>query len=205
MDRAPFAMPDGIALSAEPATGPGPRWVVARAEEELVTRYGFLDTSEGDLRAAVFDPPAGIFLVARAIAPSRAPAPTEPAEPVGGVGLRSLGGRIGEVKRLWVDPAWRGRGVGRTLMAALEDSALELGLSDLELGTGDRQPEAVALYTAAGWEREAADRAGRPLPEWHIRFTRRLQAQHAPVVYTHVYTPLAQTAPPPASDPSPAP
>ncbi|HVT42246.1 MAG TPA: hypothetical protein VHD39_04625, partial [Acidimicrobiales bacterium] len=78
----PGARPDGIELSAEPAAGPGPRWVVARAEEELVVRYEFLAPSEQGLRAEMFDPPAGIFLVART---SGRPG----ADPVGGVGGQS--------------------------------------------------------------------------------------------------------------------
>ncbi len=198
MDRDTFARPAGVALRAEPATDPGPRWVVARAEQELVTRYGTLHASEQDLRAAAFDPPAGVFLVARGVVEMSAPSPGT--DPVGGVGLRRLDGTTGEVKRLWVDPDWRGRGVGRALMAALEDAALGLGLTELELGTGDRQPEAVSLYANAGWERRVADRTGRPLPEWHIRFTRRLRSQDAPAACTRGYTPL-----PPEPDPSPAP
>lgn len=190
MDRHTFAGPAGIALRAEPATDPGPRWVVARAEEELVTRYGTLHASEQDLRADAFDPPAGVFLVARRVVEAGAPPAAN--DPVGGVGLRRLGGTAGEVKRLWVDPAWRGRGVGRALMAALEDAALGLGLTELELGTGDRQPEAVALYAGAGWERRIADRAGRPLPEWHIRFTRGLGEQEANHAAVHVANQAAQ-------------
>ena len=93
----------------------GPSWVVARAEAELVERYGWLDESESGLTGAMFEPPAGVFLVARAADGPR---------PVGGVGVRSVGTvGTGEVKRLWVDPTWRGRGLGRRLMGELEDAA----------------------------------------------------------------------------------
>ena len=61
------------------------------------------------------------------------------------------------MRRLWVDPARRGRGLGRALMAALEEEAPRLGFVRLQLATGDRQPEAVALYEATGWERLAVD------------------------------------------------
>jgi hypothetical protein len=40
------------------------------------------------------------------------------------------------------------------------------------LATGDRQPEAVALYEGTGWERAHVDRDGRPLPVCHIRFAK---------------------------------
>ncbi len=160
----------GTGLAPEPAGDAGPRWVVARAEEELVTRYGELTDNELGLSPAMFDPPAGAFLIARAEGRP---------DPIGGVGLRSLGERAtggagaGEVKRLWVDPGWRGRGIGRALMAALERAARDLGLADLELFTGDRQPEAVALYAATGWERRFEDADGNALFPGYIRFTKR--------------------------------
>ena len=89
--------------------------------------------------------------------------------------MRSVGTvGTGEVKRLWVDPTWRGRGLGRRLMSELEDAARGLGFTSLHLGTGDRQPEAVALYESAGWERLHVDGDGHPLPVCHIRFGKRL-------------------------------
>jgi hypothetical protein len=42
-------------------------------------------------------------------------------------------------------------------MEGLEESARDLGLVTLRLATGDRQPEAVALYDASGWERTRVD------------------------------------------------
>jgi len=165
MERPTAATPDGVVVGHEPAAGDGPRWVVAQAEAELVRRYGALDDGERSLVPAMFEPPDGVFLVARG---------AEAAQPVGGVGVRRHGRALGEVKRLWVHPAWRGLGVGRALMDALEETARRLGLDSLELATGDRQPEAVALYESSGWERLHVDEAGRPLPEWFIRFVKRL-------------------------------
>jgi GNAT superfamily N-acetyltransferase len=164
MDRPTAAIHD-IALRSEPAGDDGPRWVVAQAEAELAARYGSLDPSEHGLVPETFEPPAGAFLVARAGGATR---------PVGGVGVRRIGPATGEVRRLWVDPAWRGRGVGRALMDALEGAARRLGLRTLELGTGERQPEAVSLYASSGWERLRLDTEGRPLPASHIRFAKRL-------------------------------
>ena len=165
MTRSASALPAGVVLRPEAYGDNGPRWVVAQAEAELEDRYGWLDDSERGLTAAMFEPPEGIFLVAR---------PPDVPCPAGGVGVRRVGPVIGEVKRLWVDPAWRGHGLGRRLMEGLEDAARELGLTALQLDTGDRQPEAVALYDSAGWERLDTDIDGRPLSVCHIRFAKRL-------------------------------
>ncbi len=76
------------------------------------------------------------------------------------------------MRRLWVDPARRGCGVGRALMDALEQAAADLGHTTLQLATGDRQPEAVALYEATGWERLAVD-ADTGIEVCAIRFVKR--------------------------------
>jgi len=65
--------------------------------------------------------------------------------------LRRLGDDIAEVKRMFVVPAARGRGVSKALLGALEDVARERGWTTLRLETGSRQPEAIGLYTAAGY------------------------------------------------------
>ncbi len=64
--------------------------------------------------------------------------------------LRMLGGRL-EVKRVIVAEGHRGAGLGKRIMAAVEGAARELGQSSLILQTGDRQPEAVALYESLGY------------------------------------------------------
>lgn len=76
------------------------------------------------------------------------------AEPVGHAALRDLGPVVGdalEVKRVVVLPQARGRGVGRRLMGELETIAAARGAGRLVLQTGDRQPEAVALYERIGY------------------------------------------------------
>jgi GNAT superfamily N-acetyltransferase len=85
-------------------------------------------------------PPTGTFLVAWA---------GDHAVACGG--LRRLDDRGAEVKHMWVDPAWRGRGVARRLLAALEGAAAELGYEQVYLDTSRHLVEAVALYRRCGW------------------------------------------------------
>lgn len=56
-----------------------------------------------------------------------------------------------EIKRMFVDPRARGLKLGRRLLVALEDNARLAGMPSLRLETGIRQPEAIALYRAAGF------------------------------------------------------
>ncbi|MFC8799923.1 GNAT family N-acetyltransferase [Promicromonospora sp. NPDC057138] len=73
--------------------------------------------------------------------------------------LRRLGGTaahpavIHEVKRMFVRPTHRRRGLAAGVLAAVERSALDRGIDVLRLQTGIRQPEAVALYEREGWTR----------------------------------------------------
>jgi GNAT superfamily N-acetyltransferase len=61
----------------------------------------------------------------------------------------------GELKRMYVLPAARGRGLARALLAGLEDLARAAGHPVLRLATGERQPEAIALYESSDYVRTA--------------------------------------------------
>lgn len=58
---------------------------------------------------------------------------------------------MGEVRRMYVRPQWRGRGVGKSILAELERQALALGFRRLRLESGDLQPAAIAVYERAGY------------------------------------------------------
>jgi GNAT superfamily N-acetyltransferase len=71
-----------------------------------------------------------------------------------------------ELKRIWTSSAHRRRGLGRQVLAELEQRARAAGYVRIYLTTGPRQPEAVALYLATGYTPlfdPAAERTG-PLP-----------------------------------------
>jgi putative acetyltransferase len=63
---------------------------------------------------------------------------------------------FGEVKRMYVRDAVRGRGIARALLGRIESEAKENGLNILRLETGDKQLAAIRLYERAGFQRCAA-------------------------------------------------
>ena len=70
---------------------------------------------------------------------------------VGCVALRPIDGSSAEVKRMFVDEAWRGRGVGRALMETAVEAARERGYATLKLGTLDDMRVAQRLYESLGF------------------------------------------------------
>ena len=88
-------------------------------------------------------------------------------EPVGCGGLRTLAPRIGEIKRMFVVPPVRGRGVGRRLLRALEERARAAGHERVRLLTTPLLAEACALYAAAGYvEISRVERGDAPVEIW---------------------------------------
>ena len=70
---------------------------------------------------------------------------------VGCGAVRRLEPGLVEIKRMYVDPNVRGRRVGRRILDVLEAESRKLGARRIVLETGPRQPEAIALYTHAGF------------------------------------------------------
>ena len=70
---------------------------------------------------------------------------------VGCVALRPLDDTTAEVKRMYVDPASRGGGVGRALMEALIAGARARGYETLRLGTLEEMTAAQGLYRSLGF------------------------------------------------------
>jgi GNAT superfamily N-acetyltransferase len=71
--------------------------------------------------------------------------------PVGCGAVRRIEPAVAEIKRMYVAPEARGRSVGRQVLLELETEARRLGATRLVLETGPRQPEALALYSRAGF------------------------------------------------------
>jgi putative acetyltransferase len=71
---------------------------------------------------------------------------------VGCGALRQLDEHAAEIKRMFVPKPYRGQGISRAVLTALEEHARRRGWHALRLETGPRQVEAIGLYTAAGYE-----------------------------------------------------
>lgn len=68
-------------------------------------------------------------------------------------GWQGLEPGVAEIKRMYVRPAFRGRGIARNLVVALEEEALAAGRPVLRLETASYLPSAIGLYRSAGYER----------------------------------------------------
>jgi GNAT superfamily N-acetyltransferase len=109
---------------------------------ELAARFdgGFEVGRSRDPDLADLVRPRGAFLVA-----------FDSELPVGCLGLKGDGTPLAEIKRMWIDPDWRGSGLAKRLMAAGEAAARELGIAVLRLDTNRALPEAIAVYRHWGW------------------------------------------------------
>ncbi|MCF6505869.1 GNAT family N-acetyltransferase [Blastococcus sp. MG754426] len=127
-----------VRLRALPYEDPLAQLLVEQVQQEYVVRYGGRDEAVVD--PAEFRPPAGLFLVAEVAG-----------EPAGCGAWRAYPPGGAEIKRVYVAPGFRRRGLAQVLMAELEASAARAGHRSVVLNTGQRQPEAVALYRELGY------------------------------------------------------
>jgi GNAT superfamily N-acetyltransferase len=121
------------------------RPLFAELAVEYDTRYGGLFGSATEeltrYPAVEFLPPHGELVLL-----------LEDGAPVaGGAFRRHPDPGTAEVKRMWTSSAHRRRGLGRRVLTELEQRAAARGYIRMFLTTGPRQPEAKALYLAAGW------------------------------------------------------
>jgi GNAT superfamily N-acetyltransferase len=120
--------------------------LVAEVQAEYVTRYGGPDAAPID--ATMFDDPDGAFFVGYLDGVPVAMGGWRTRPDV----LRLGRGPCAEIKRMYVAPSGRRRGIARTMLAHLEDTARAAGAAAMILETGIEQPEAIALYESSGYE-----------------------------------------------------
>ncbi len=115
--------------------------LVAAMVTELEPLYGRIDVPDApSATPADFAPPGGDFLLG-----------TNDGAVVCCGGLKRLDHEACEIKRMYVVPEARGRGIAGELLVALEDRARELGYLIARLDTGPKQPHAERMYRAAGY------------------------------------------------------
>jgi ribosomal protein S18 acetylase RimI-like enzyme len=150
--NATFVPPEGVDFRVAAYDDPESVRFVDAVQAFYVERYGGADRTPVD--PAEFAPPRGIFLLGSL--PGTGPvccggwrrhaAATIDARDVG-----VLHPGDAEIKRMWVDPAHRRRGLASAVLAGLEDAARAAGCGRTVLETGTEQPEALAFYRARGY------------------------------------------------------
>ena len=99
----------------------------------------------------IYGPPGGRFLIVR-----------QGELTAGCVALRDLGGKVCEMKRLYVRPDFRGEGLGQKCAEEIVRIAREMGYAGMRLDTLPSMQEAIALYRSMGF-REIAPYAENPV------------------------------------------
>jgi GNAT superfamily N-acetyltransferase len=148
-------------MSSQPGPNPAPgiritpasfddadtQQLVEEVQAEYVVLYGGPDKSP--IEPGVFDPPRGAFFLARL---------DDVPVAMGGWRMRRdvrpYGGTLSaEVKRMYVAPGARRRGLARAMLAHLEVTGRRAGADTMILETGTEQPAAIRLYLESGYER----------------------------------------------------
>jgi GNAT superfamily N-acetyltransferase len=125
-----------VPSDAEPALS-----LVEAMVSEVSALYGRIDVPGApSATPADFAPPGGAFVVLY-----------DDGAPVAAGGVKRLDDRACEIKRMYVIPEARGRGLATELLKALEDAARGLGYAIVRLDTGPQQPAAQAMYERAGY------------------------------------------------------
>jgi GNAT superfamily N-acetyltransferase len=127
-----------VVLRALPYADPRAQELIEKVQLEYVARYGGRDAAV--VHPDEFAPPRGMFLVA------------EVDGVAAGCGAwRAVAAETAEIKRVYVEPAFRRRGIAQVVVRTLERAAARAGHRSVVLNTGRQQPEAVALYEAMGY------------------------------------------------------
>jgi putative acetyltransferase len=134
--------------------------LIRHLDEDLLRRYPALQQTHGLHPQDVID---FTFVIARIDRSA-----------VGCGALRRIEPGICEVKRMFVLPDFRRRGIARRILEALESRARELRYTSVLLETGIGQPEAIGLYKSAGYHEIAGfgEYAGSP---FSVCFEKRLR------------------------------
>ena len=119
-------------------------WVLLKCEEELKLKFdiGLVEDAVNNSIEELhkFFLPSGCLLLCK-----------NENEIVGTACMRKIGEKVGEIKRMYVRPVFRGKGIGRTLLEKLIGEAQDFGYSKLRLDSGPFMKEAHGLYHSFGF------------------------------------------------------
>ena len=122
-----------------PATDPAARALLDAMVANLLGIYGNVDDA-APATADELSPPDGGYVVL-----------SEDGRDLAGGGFKRLDAETCEIKRMFVVPDARSRGVARRLLEEIEAAARDAGYTRARLDTGAEQPHAEALYRSAGY------------------------------------------------------
>jgi GNAT superfamily N-acetyltransferase len=118
------------------------QWANARNYEEFGIKLDISAMLEDDMdKLEIFSPPNGCLLLA-----------FDDSAVAGLACMSKMKGEIGGIKRMYVQPSFRGRGIGRELLEGLIEEARSIGYSLIRLDSARYMKEAHSLYRSAGFE-----------------------------------------------------
>ena len=135
---------DGLEIRPAALASPDTASLIAALNRELSSMYPEPGATHFRLDESEVTGERGVFLLAHLAG-----------EPAGCGAIRVVDEESAEVKRMFVAPRWRGLGISKRVLLALEEHALRLGVKRVVLETGERQSEALALYERNGYARIA--------------------------------------------------
>ena len=130
-----------VSIAPEPFDSPDAQRLIDALDAGLAEQYPPEQRFGPNLKPQHLIDGRGLFLVAR-----------HGGRAVGCGAIRLLGPSTAEIKRMYVDPAVRGQGLGRAVLARLEAAARQMGVRRLVLETGVYQEAAITLYSGAGFK-----------------------------------------------------
>ncbi len=142
---------------------PDARLLVTELYTEQLTRYEWADPPVDD--PDDYLPPSGTFVVLYV-----------DGAPVGCGGYRAHAAGTGEIKRMYVRPAYRGCGYGRRILYRLEEHGRTTGATLIILETGVRNDAAIGLYESAGYT---------PAPSYAHRRDREINRAYRKTLHDH--------------------
>lgn len=129
-----------LSIAAEPFDSDDAQRLVTDLDAGLAELYPPAQRFGPNLQAQHLAEGRGAFVIAR-----------DDGRAVGCGAIRLIDPTLAEVKRMYVEPDQRGKGVGSSVLENLESVARQLGVKRLVLETGVYQEAAIALYRRAGF------------------------------------------------------